>query len=80
MSQCKQRREVPCGKILCVFLGGATPHRFALSEKGSRGAASSTDKARRLVVFSPPRLLGGGVMSWVSATPGPESLLCSPVE
>lgn len=33
-------REGTCGKILCVFLGGAPLHRFALSTKGSRGAAS----------------------------------------
>lgn len=33
-------REVACGKILCAFLGGDASHRFALSARGNRGAAS----------------------------------------
>lgn len=80
------RREEACGKILCVFLGGAAPHRFALSTKGSRGAASLSSAepdVRCPLVFSaalPARQMGGGVMSPVSTAPRPESLLCSPVE
>lgn len=79
-------REVACGKILCVFLGGATLHRFALSAKGVRGAASLSSEEpdeRCPVVFSvalPARQIWGGVMFPVSAAPCPESLLCSPAE
>lgn len=30
-------KGVACGKILCAFLGGAEPHRFALSAKKEAG-------------------------------------------